>query len=126
VFTSSGGFCAEVNRKGRRKRDPSRTKRQHTAYTLFVQENFEAIKKNNPDMPPKDIISMVAQQWSEVSGEERELWKQRAMAGTQDVSENLVHELGEDFYHGDDDDEDENKKKRAVGHNKREKETVQV
>jgi hypothetical protein len=105
-------------------RDPNRPKRQHTAYTMFVMENYEAIKKNNAEMPSKEIISMVARQWAQVSEEEKALWKERAAAyqATVQVTE-VVDDLGE-FY-----EEDENKggdgakKKRAASPNKKMKST---
>lgn len=63
----------EGNKK-KRKRDPSKAKRAHTAYTMFVQENYEVIKKNlDPNVPSKDIISIVARQWAETSEEEKQV-----------------------------------------------------
>mmetsp|Transcript_21078 Transcript_21078/g.31243 ORF Transcript_21078/g.31243 Transcript_21078/m.31243 type:complete len:163 (+) Transcript_21078:150-638(+) len=102
--------------KSKRKNTQSRPKRQHTAYTMFVMESFEAIKKNNPEMPPKDIISMVARQWAQLSDEEKELWKQRALTATatQAVSE-IEEELEAEYYVGDDGITKENlKKKRDI------------
>jgi hypothetical protein len=56
----------------KRKRDPNKPKRQQTAYTLFVSENYDHIKRtHDPNMPGKDIISMVARQWAATSEEEK-------------------------------------------------------
>jgi hypothetical protein len=82
---------------------------------MFVMENYDAIKKNNAEMPSKEIISMVARQWAQVSEEEKALWKERAVAyqATVQVTE-VVEDLGE-FYEDDENKgEDGAKKKRAV------------
>lgn len=72
-------FFLNVIGKKKRKRDPNRPKRQHTAYTMFVQENYELIKRSNtPNIPSKDIISIVARQWGETGAEEKLMWKERA------------------------------------------------
>jgi hypothetical protein len=47
----------------KRKANPNRRKRQHTAYTLFVQETYPGIKAAYPEYPSKDVISIVAKQW---------------------------------------------------------------
>ena len=67
------------NRK--RKSNPNRRKRQHTAYTLFVQETYPGVKAANPNLPSKEVISIVAKQWgNELSKEEKHAWKMRALA----------------------------------------------
>lgn len=118
--------------KRKQARDPNRPKRQHTAYTMFVMENYEAIKKQNTDMPSKEIISMVARQWAQVSEEEKGLWKERAVASsaTQQAAE-VVEELqgaGDEFYAEGDGDkgEDGGKKKRAASPNKKAKVSAEV
>mmetsp|Transcript_21458 Transcript_21458/g.25893 ORF Transcript_21458/g.25893 Transcript_21458/m.25893 type:complete len:178 (-) Transcript_21458:65-598(-) len=71
--------------KKKRKRDSNRPKRQHTAYTMFVQENYESIKRNNdPNIGSKDIISMVARQWADTPEEEKQMWKARAVMSSKD------------------------------------------
>jgi len=64
----------------KRKLDPNRRKRQHTAYTLFVQEIYPGVKAQHPDLPSKDVISIVAKQWKEFSADEKKDWKLRAKA----------------------------------------------
>ena len=65
----------------KRKANPNRRKRQHTAYTLYVQETYPGIKAANPELPSKDVISIVAKQWADgVSVEEKRQWKERAKA----------------------------------------------
>lgn len=50
----------------------------HSAYTLFVHENYEIIKKEHTDLPSREIISILAQQWGSTSEEEKQVWKYRA------------------------------------------------
>jgi hypothetical protein len=46
---------------------------------LYVHENFEAIKKTHgANMPSKDILSIIARQWSEFEEEEKRAWQCRA------------------------------------------------
>jgi len=77
-------------KKRKRMKDPDRPKRQHTAYTLFVQETYPTIRQNNPELPSKDVISIVARQWAEVNELEKKAWKARALssgAGTTNAVE---------------------------------------
>mmetsp|Transcript_40148 Transcript_40148/g.60260 ORF Transcript_40148/g.60260 Transcript_40148/m.60260 type:complete len:143 (-) Transcript_40148:370-798(-) len=64
------------HKKQKRKREPKRPKRQQTAYTMFIQENYELVKKSNPTMSSKDITSIVAKQWANVSEEDKQVWKE--------------------------------------------------
>jgi hypothetical protein len=69
----------------KRKPNPNRRKRQHTAYTLFVQETYPGIKAANPTLPSKDVISIVAKQWGNLlSPEEKQAWKLKAVATHED------------------------------------------
>jgi hypothetical protein len=48
---------------------------------LFVQETYPGVKSANPELPSKDVISIVAKQWgSGLSAEEKKEWKARAQA----------------------------------------------
>jgi hypothetical protein len=64
----------------KRKANPNRRKRQHTGYTLYMKENYPAIKEANPDFASKDIIAGLAKQWAEVTPNEKLEWKARAVA----------------------------------------------
>jgi hypothetical protein len=65
----------------KRKLNPNRRKRQHTAYTIFVQETYPGVKAANPTLPSKDVISIVAKRWgNELTTEEKQEWKARAVA----------------------------------------------
>jgi HMG-box domain len=108
-------------RKRKRKHDPNRPKRQHTAYTLFVQENYPSIRNQYPELQSKDIIGLVARQWAEVSDLERQAWKQRAVASANVEEEEEEEEEESDDEEGEEDeseeeeeqDEEEEVKKRA-------------
>ena len=104
----------------KRKANPNRRKRQHTAYTLYVQETYPGIKAANPELPSKDVISIVAKQWADgVSPEEKKQWKDRAKATHEDEdvggtklpaasgSPGVVAAGGGDIAVGSDDEEDE-------------------
>mmetsp|Transcript_10394 Transcript_10394/g.18928 ORF Transcript_10394/g.18928 Transcript_10394/m.18928 type:complete len:195 (+) Transcript_10394:901-1485(+) len=67
-------------KKRRRDVDPNRPKRQHTAYTYFVQENYPVWKELHATCQSKELITMVAKQWSHLSDLERDEWKARAKA----------------------------------------------
>jgi len=86
-------FVVKARRSKKRKRGESgeggandKRKRSHTGYTLFVHENYETIKKSHqgsgngaePPMNSKEIMSLVARQWSEAGDEERQTWQDRA------------------------------------------------
>jgi hypothetical protein len=63
-------------KKRKRKINPQRGKRQHTAYTLFVQTNYPSIRAMHPELPSKNVISVVARQWANVSAAEKVAWKE--------------------------------------------------
>ena len=66
--------------RGKKKRKREKAKRAPTAYTLFVHENYETIKKarGDPEMASRDVIALVAQQWAETSEAEKQMWQFRA------------------------------------------------
>ena len=74
-------------RPRQRQANPHRKKRQHTAYTLFVQEQYPIIKQEYPDWASKDVISLVAKMWAAIPPEEKGGWKLRAMATHDDCDE---------------------------------------
>ncbi len=70
---------------------------------------------------------MVARQWAQVSEEEKEHWKQRAILSAAsgqvaEVSDDLVEYVDDDDMHGD----DENSKKRGASPGKKAKVTATV
>lgn len=67
-------------KKRKRVRKPDTPKRQHTGYTLFMKENYPAVKEANGNLQSKDVISIVAKQWAEVGADAKTAWKERAKA----------------------------------------------
>lgn len=58
----------------KRKLNSNKLKRQVTAYTCFVAENYELIRKNHdPSMGMKDAITLIARQWAATSDEEKQV-----------------------------------------------------
>ena len=94
-------------RKRKRRHDPNRPKRQHTAYTLFVQENYPSIRNQYPELQSKDIIGLVARQWAEVSDLEQQAWKQRAAVASVAVEEEEEEEEESDDEEEEDKSEEE-------------------
>jgi hypothetical protein len=68
----------------KRKTKPDRPKRKHTGYTFFMQEFYPSAKSEYPDLPSKDIISLVARRWKDLESDERTAWKERALQATED------------------------------------------
>jgi hypothetical protein len=94
---------------------------------MYVTANYECIKDSNPEVPAREMISMVARQWAQVSEEEKEHWKQRAILSAAsgqvaEVSDDLVEYVDDDDMHGD----DENSKKRGASPGKKAKVTATV
>uniref|UniRef100_A0A7S4IXZ3 HMG box domain-containing protein n=1 Tax=Odontella aurita TaxID=265563 RepID=A0A7S4IXZ3_9STRA len=64
-----------IEAKERKKRRLVSRPKKHTAFTLFVQENFEQIKNSaeSASLESKDIIAIVAKQWAEMGLEEKQV-----------------------------------------------------
>lgn len=70
---------ARHKKKRKRHGGETKTKRAHTGYTLFVHENYDAIKKRTgEDLSSKDVLAEVAQQWSDIGEQERLAWQFKA------------------------------------------------
>jgi HMG (high mobility group) box len=89
----------------KRKVNPNRRKRSHTAYTLFVHERYPSVKKENPHLQSKEVISIVARLWAAVPLEEKRVWKERAISSAKSQPSAVHAENNND---DDDDDEYEN------------------
>ena len=62
----------------KRKFNPDRPKRSHTGYTLFMQEGYPSAKTEFPNLTSKELISLVARRWKDLTAEARAEWKERA------------------------------------------------
>ena len=82
----------------KRKSNPNRRKRQHTAYTLFVKEVYPSVKAQHSDFPNKEMISIVAKQWALVLPEDKLKWKARAQ---------LTHDSADEDEEEDEEEEEE-------------------
>jgi HMG (high mobility group) box len=72
---------------------------------LFVHERYPSVKKENPHLQSKEVISIVARLWAEVPLEEKVVWKERAMSSAKSHPSAVHAENNND---DDDDDEYEN------------------
>jgi len=81
-------------REGKKRKSAFRPTKQHTAFTLFVQENLDQIKNSagSSSLESKDMIAIVARQWAEMGSEEKQAWKERA-ASLKDEVPNISQEL---------------------------------
>ena len=52
-----------------------KVKRQPTAYNKFVKIQIEKLKKENPNISPKQLLPMAAEKWSNMSKQEKEDFK---------------------------------------------------
>ena len=66
----------------KRKMKADRPKRKHTGYTLFMQETYPNVKVEYPDVPSKELISLVAKQWKDLGIDGKSAWKERAQQAT--------------------------------------------
>ena len=102
-------------RPRKRKSNPDRPKRKHTAYTLFVQEQHPLIRAQHPTWLSKQILSVVAKQWADVPAEEKKMWKERALAThVVDGDEVAVGAQEDDDEEDDDEEEVEEDKVQAA------------
>ena len=92
----------------KRKLDPNRLKRQHTAYTLFVKEIYPTVKAQNPALQSKEVISIVAKQWKEnLTADEKREWKTRAKSTHRDADEDDADDDDDDDAETDNDETDD-------------------
>lgn len=70
------------------------SKKAPSAYNLFVQEKIVSIRKEQPDVPAKERMSLAAAAWKEMSDEEKEVYKTMKAtndAKSKDVNVNDAH-----------------------------------
>ncbi|GIQ82570.1 hypothetical protein KIPB_007008, partial [Kipferlia bialata] len=53
--------------KAKTAQHPDKPKRPASAYILYMKDERENVKNNHPDLPPKEIIRVVAQQYKALS-----------------------------------------------------------
>jgi hypothetical protein len=84
-FLSSAGQAAvavaDGETKTRRKRekkikDPNAPKRPPSAYILFQNEIREEIRRAHPGMAYKDVLTLIAEKWKELSPDQKKVGSQ--------------------------------------------------
>jgi hypothetical protein len=53
----------------------AKPKRQPSAYNNFVKQRMQELKETNKGVPPRELMSMAASQWKELSKAEQERFK---------------------------------------------------
>ncbi|KAJ2493174.1 hypothetical protein IWW37_000824 [Coemansia sp. RSA 2050] len=61
-------------------RDPNRPKRPMTGYLIFMQDKFQELKREHPNTPPKEIVTMGAQAWQNMDEDKRRPFMAQAEA----------------------------------------------
>lgn len=69
---SSGG-----EKRKRTKKDPNAPKRPLSSYMLFCQEERENVKKENPDLKAKEILSELGKRWKGLDDDEKKKYQDR-------------------------------------------------
>lgn len=81
-FQSSPKKPGKKAKKRKRSNDPDRKKPKLTGYTLFMKEFNSTVRKENPSLEAKDVVQKVATLWNSLSDEEKQEWKSKAEART--------------------------------------------
>lgn len=48
------------------------------AYAEFIKVNIDQFKKSHPDVPAREVVSIMSRQWANTSEEEKNIWRFRA------------------------------------------------
>jgi len=65
-----------------------KSKRVHLAYSEFIKVNIEQFKKSHPDVPAREVVSIISRQWTNTSEEEKNIWRFRAEQLDMEQAEN--------------------------------------
>lgn len=73
-------IITNVKKEGKRKagKDPNKPKRPQSAYNLFYQEKASLYKQSNPELPQKDIMSLIGPKWKECPADEKAVFEEKA------------------------------------------------
>lgn len=58
-------------KKEKKPKDPNAPKRPPSAYLIFQNDVRENIRKSNPSMPYKEVLSLIAHRWKELSDDQK-------------------------------------------------------
>ncbi|BEJ16811.1 hypothetical protein CspHIS471_0602120 [Cutaneotrichosporon sp. HIS471] len=84
VAASSEGATKKRSRKEKKPKDPKAPKRPPSAYLLYQNNVREGIRTANPNMPYKDVLGVIAEQWKALSPEERKVYEHAYSLATED------------------------------------------
>lgn len=72
----TGLFSAKTSKK--KQKDPNQPKRAKTAYLFFSTEKRAEVKKDNPELSAKEIMTELGQMWSGLSKEDKREYEEKA------------------------------------------------
>jgi hypothetical protein len=52
-----------------------KVKKAPSAYNIYVKQTIEAMKKENPDTPAKELMGLAANKWKSLTQEEKDTYK---------------------------------------------------
>ncbi len=52
-----------------------KVKKAPSAYNIYVKQTIEAMKKENPDTPAKELMGLAANKWKSLTQEEKDSYK---------------------------------------------------
>lgn len=84
VAASSEGATKKRSRKEKKPKDPKAPKRPPSAYLLYQNNVREGIRTANPNMPYKDVLGVIAEQWKGLSSDERKVYEHAYSLATED------------------------------------------
>jgi len=61
----------EKPKKVKKVRDPNKPKKAMTPYLFYTQERRAAVKAENPDLGPRDVVKQMASEWNAMGGAEK-------------------------------------------------------
>lgn len=68
----------KTSKKEKKVKDSNKPKKPMTAYFLFLADNREQIKKENPDVKVTEITKIASKQWKEADEETKTLYQKKA------------------------------------------------
>ncbi|KAJ0240879.1 High mobility group B protein 13 [Hirschfeldia incana] len=70
----------EDDKKGKKKKDCPETKRPSTPYILWCKDNWNEVKKENPDSDFKETSNILGAKWKTLSAEEKKPYEEKYKA----------------------------------------------
>ena len=70
--------------------------RPPTSFAMFVRDNFAQVTRENPESSPTEVVRIIAEEWKELSDQEREGLKEAYLNERREY-ERRVMEFGEDL-----------------------------